>query len=40
MHGKLSNTTPLGSALLEHRAGDTVAVNAVKSYKVKIEKIS
>ena len=40
MHGKLSNTTPLGSALLEHRAGDTISVNAVKSYKVKIEKIS
>ena len=37
--GKISNESPLGKALLNHKAGDTVSVNApAGAYKVKIVK--
>lgn len=37
--GKISNESPLGKALMSHKAGDTVSVNApAGAYKVKIVK--
>ncbi len=39
LHGRLSNQTPLALAVLEHREGDVVTVNANEPYDVKILKI-
>ncbi len=39
INGRLSNSTPLATALLDHREGDVVAVNATLPYDVKIIKI-
>jgi transcription elongation factor GreA len=39
LNGKLSNATLLASAVMEHREGDVVTVNADRPYDVKILKI-
>jgi transcription elongation factor GreA len=40
-NGRISNESPLGKALMEHRAGDTVKVDApAGSFSVKILKVS
>ncbi len=39
LNGKLSNATPLANAVMEHREGDVVTVNANQPYDVKILKI-
>ncbi len=39
LNGKLSNATPLASAVLEHREGDVVTVNTDQPYEVEILKI-
>lgn len=36
LHGKLSNVTPLGEALIDKKVNAEVLVNAKKPYKVKI----
>jgi len=36
LHGKLSNVTPLATALLDHRANDEVTVMVEVPYKVRI----
>lgn len=39
-HGRISNESPLGRALLDHRAGDTVKVDAPGgSFQVKVVKV-
>lgn len=39
-HGRISNESPLGRALLDHRAGDTVKVDAPGgSFHVKVVKV-
>lgn len=40
LHGKISNTTPVGAALMDHKVGDTVSVNTASPYQITIEKIS
>lgn len=39
LHGKLSNVTPLATALLDHRANDEVTVMVDVPYKVRIVSI-
>ena len=39
MNGKISNSCPLGEALVGKNVGDIVEVKAIKSYKVEIVKI-
>ena len=39
LNGKLSNATPLAIAVMEHREGDVVTVNADRPYDVEILKI-
>ena len=36
LQGKISNEAPLAKAIIDHKAGQTVDVNAKKSYKVTI----
>lgn len=36
LNGKLSNVTPLAMAIIDHKMGETVTVNAEITYKVKI----
>ena len=38
--GKISNTAPLGAAVMDHKAGDIVTVNAAKPYQLRIDKIA
>ena len=38
--GKISSTSPVGAALLEHKTGDVVTVNVAKAYQLRIEKIA
>ena len=40
LENKISNESPLGSALLDAKVGDTVTVNVEKPYKVTIVEIS
>jgi transcription elongation factor GreA len=39
LNGLLSNETPLAAAIMGHKVGDTVEVNAAKPYKVTILEI-
>ncbi len=39
LNGKLSNVTPLAVALLDHKAGEVVQVDALEPYAVKIVSI-
>lgn len=39
LNGKLSNATPLGQALLDHKKGEVVEINVDEPYKVKILEI-
>ncbi len=39
LQGKISNTCPVALAVLGHRAGDTVEVDAVKPYSMLIENV-
>ena len=39
VHGKISNSCPLGEALVGKTVGDIVEVKAIKTYKVEILKI-
>ncbi|WP_045433699.1 transcription elongation factor GreA [Metamycoplasma canadense] len=38
-NGKISNSSPLAKAILNHKVDDTVEVDAPKKYKVRIESI-
>lgn len=40
MNGKISNSCPLGEAIIGKQVGDVVDVKAIKKYKVRIVKIS
>ena len=40
LEGKISITSPLGAAVIDHKVGDVAEVNANKPYKVKIDKIA
>lgn len=40
MNGKISNSCPLGEAIIGKQVGDIVDVKAIKKYKVRIVKIS
>ena len=39
LNGKLSNVTPLATALIDHKTGDVVDIEALEPYKVKIVSI-
>ena len=40
LNGKLSNVTPLALAVIDHKTGDVVTVEAIEPYEVKIVNIS
>jgi len=40
LNGKLSNVTPLALAIIDHKVGDIVSVEALEPYKVKIVTIN
>ena len=39
LNGKLSNVTPLAAAVMDHKVGDVVSVDAIEPYQVKISAI-